>query len=86
MKTGTSALSLAALLSASLLAGCAPSGAKPAAGPAEPQAAPAAEEAPVVTHHSIELNGKTLNYTATVGRMPMTLDNLAFDMFYYRTG
>ena len=43
MKTGTSALSLAALLSASLLAGCAPSGAKPAAEPAEPQAAPAAE-------------------------------------------
>ena len=29
------------------------------------------DETPVVTHHSIELNGKTLNYTATAGQMPL---------------
>ena len=26
---------------------------------------------PVVTHHSITVNGKTLSYTATVGKMPV---------------
>jgi len=29
------------------------------------------EVAPVVTHHQIELNGKTLKYTATTGRLPI---------------
>jgi carboxypeptidase C (cathepsin A) len=29
------------------------------------------DETPVVTHHSINLNGKTLNYTATVAQMPL---------------
>jgi carboxypeptidase C (cathepsin A) len=29
------------------------------------------DEAPVVTHHSIDLDGKTLNYTATVAQMPI---------------
>ncbi len=29
------------------------------------------DETPVVTHHSIEVNGKTLSYTATVGQMPI---------------
>jgi carboxypeptidase C (cathepsin A) len=29
------------------------------------------EVAPVVTHHQIELNGKTLKYTATAGRLPI---------------
>ena len=28
------------------------------------------EEEPSVTHHEILVNGKKLNYTATVGRMP----------------
>jgi carboxypeptidase C (cathepsin A) len=28
-------------------------------------------ETPVVTHHSISVNGKTLNYTATVAEMPL---------------
>jgi carboxypeptidase C (cathepsin A) len=30
-----------------------------------------AEVPPVVTHHQIALNGKTLNYTATTGRLPI---------------
>jgi carboxypeptidase C (cathepsin A) len=30
-----------------------------------------AEVAPVVTHHQITLNGKTLSYTATAGRLPI---------------
>ena len=29
------------------------------------------EVPPVVTHHQISLNGKTLNYTATAGRLPL---------------
>jgi carboxypeptidase C (cathepsin A) len=29
------------------------------------------DETPVVTHHSIQVNGKTLNYTATVAQMPL---------------
>jgi carboxypeptidase C (cathepsin A) len=29
------------------------------------------EVAPVVTHHQIAINGKTLNYTATTGRLPI---------------
>ena len=29
------------------------------------------EAAPVVTHHQITLNGKTLSYTATAGRLPL---------------
>ena len=31
----------------------------------------AGDEAPVVTHHSIKVAGKTLNYTATTGMMPI---------------
>lgn len=30
-----------------------------------------AEVAPIVTHHQMTLNGKTLNYTATTGRLPI---------------
>lgn len=29
------------------------------------------DETPVVTHHSVTIDGKTLNYTATVGQMPL---------------
>src|SRR3954447_7389942 len=29
------------------------------------------EVAPVVTHHQVSLNGKTLKYTATAGRLPI---------------
>jgi len=29
------------------------------------------DETPVVTHHSINVNGRTLNYTATVAQMPL---------------
>src|ERR1017187_2977347 len=30
-----------------------------------------AEVPPIITHHQITLNGKTLNYTATTGRLPL---------------
>ena len=53
----------------------------PAASPAGPagaqqrrpqeQPTPPAEEPPVVSHHEIKVNGKTLRYTATVGMMPI---------------
>jgi carboxypeptidase C (cathepsin A) len=43
-----------------------------AAKPAEKKDdAVAGEEAPVITHHSIRAGGKTLNYTATTGMMPI---------------
>src|ERR1019366_4797298 len=29
------------------------------------------DEAPIVTQHSIQVNGKTLNYTATAAQMPL---------------
>src|SRR5271154_3382656 len=29
------------------------------------------DETPVITHHSVQVDGKTLNYTATVGQMPL---------------
>ncbi len=32
---------------------------------------PAPEEPPVITHHQIQAGGKTLNYTATTGMMPI---------------
>jgi carboxypeptidase C (cathepsin A) len=34
-----------------------------------------AEVPPVVTHHQITLNGKTLSYTATAGRLPIKRDD-----------
>jgi carboxypeptidase C (cathepsin A) len=46
----------------------------PTAAP-EPKSGKEAEEpAPIVTHHSIELNGETLSYTVTTGRMPLRDD------------
>jgi carboxypeptidase C (cathepsin A) len=44
--------------------------AEPAARPPQPAPEPA-EEKPVITHHSITVNGKTLKYTATTGFMPL---------------
>ena len=41
----------------------------PEAKPAEKP--PEKEEPPVVTHHEIRVNGKTLKYTATAGMMPL---------------
>jgi carboxypeptidase C (cathepsin A) len=38
---------------------------------AQTPAKPEADEAPVVTHHSVQVDGKTLTYTATVGQMPI---------------
>src|SRR5947209_6332203 len=40
------------------------------AGPG-PAVAAEVDETPSVTHHSIQVNGKTLNYTATVAQMPL---------------
>ncbi|HEU5236983.1 MAG TPA: hypothetical protein VFU37_07565, partial [Pyrinomonadaceae bacterium] len=36
-----------------------------------PSPSPVPEETPVVTHHSINVGGKELRYTATVGMMPI---------------
>ncbi len=36
-----------------------------------PQATPTPEEPPVVTKHSIQVGGQTINYTATAGMMPI---------------
>ncbi|HJQ24560.1 MAG TPA: peptidase S10 [Blastocatellia bacterium] len=38
---------------------------------AKPPAAPVVDETPVVTKHTININGKTLAYTATTGFMPI---------------
>ena len=45
----------------------------PADAPKPPEAKPAEkpEDAPVVTHHEIRVNGKSLKYTATTGVMPI---------------
>jgi carboxypeptidase C (cathepsin A) len=40
------------------------------AGPA-PAIGGEVDETPVVTHHSVNVDGKTINYTATVGQMPL---------------
>jgi carboxypeptidase C (cathepsin A) len=58
---------------------------------AKPEEAPDKEEhydvsevPPVVTHHQIALNGKTLNYTATAGRLPLKRDDgkIEAEMFF----
>jgi len=45
----------------------------PQTGPAgaTPQPKPEPEKPPVVTHHQIQVNGRTLKYTATAGLMPI---------------
>lgn len=47
-------------------------------------ASPFKEEKPSVTHHSIQLNGRTLNYTATAGMMPLKNDHgdIEANLFY----
>ena len=42
------------------------------------------EVAPVVTHHQVSLNGKTLKYTATAGRLPIKRDDgkVEAEMFF----
>lgn len=42
------------------------------------------EMPPVVTHHEINVNGKALHYTATVGRLPIkdTVGTIEAEMFY----
>jgi carboxypeptidase C (cathepsin A) len=48
-------------------------GAQPGAqtGQPRPSPTPVPEETPVITHHEINVRGKTLKYTATVGMMPI---------------
>src|SRR5258708_11314576 len=43
-----------------------------------------AEVPPVITHHQFALNGKTLNYTATAGRLPIKRDDgkIEAEMFF----
>ncbi len=45
---------------------------------------PKKEPEPVVTHHQITVNGKTLHYTATTGRLPIKDDegNIEAEMFF----
>lgn len=56
----------------------------PAAPAPESKKEEAKEEKPVVTHHQITVNGKTLSYTATAGLMPIRNDagELQAHMFY----
>jgi carboxypeptidase C (cathepsin A) len=47
-------------------------GPSPSASPsASPRPSPSPEDPPVVTKHQIKVDGKTLNYTATAGMMPI---------------
>src|SRR5256886_16755600 len=39
--------------------------------PPQERPSPVPEESPVITHHSINVGGKELRYTATVGMMPI---------------
>src|SRR4051812_44629068 len=39
--------------------------------PPQERPSPVPEETPVVTHHEINVGGKSLKYTATVGMMPI---------------
>jgi len=60
------------MLSSLVLALLLMQGAPPAEAPKPPDAKPAEkEEAPVVTHHEIRVNGRPLKYTATTGMMPI---------------
>ena len=48
-----------------------PVAASTASAPTPAKPSPPPEEPPVVTHHEIHAGGRTLRYTATVGRMPI---------------
>src|SRR5438105_2273498 len=49
-----------------------PGGRGPQAEPPKPEVSkPLTEEKPVLTKHEMRLNGRTLNYTATTGFMPI---------------
>ncbi len=56
--------------------------AKPSEDEKKPE--PMVEEEPVVTHHSITVDGQTFNYTATAGRLPIKNEEGEIDaqMFY----
>jgi carboxypeptidase C (cathepsin A) len=51
---------------------------------AKPEEQQKKEPEPVVTHHQITVNGKTLHYTATAGRLPIKDDegNIEAEMFF----
>jgi carboxypeptidase C (cathepsin A) len=74
------------VLLVTLLAQQQPSGraGQPAAPPAPETAKPLTEEKPVVTKHSMPFNGRTLNYTATAGFMPLKNDQgeIEANLFY----
>src|SRR4051794_26494789 len=58
---------------------------KPAPPPPAKESAPAKDEKPIVTKHSITAGGKTLNYTATVGTLPIKTSEggeVEANMFY----
>ena len=57
---------------------------QPATPPAHTENIKLTEEKPVVTKHSIPLNGRTLNYTATTGFMPLKNDQgeIEANLFY----
>src|SRR4029077_12327493 len=38
-----------------------------------------AEVPPLITHHQVALNGKTLSYTATAGRLPIKRGNVKIE-------
>ena len=57
-----------------------PAAVRPAVAPV-----PAADEPPIVTHHELKVGGRTLKYTATVGRLPIKAehgDTVEASMFY----
>jgi carboxypeptidase C (cathepsin A) len=59
--------------------------AKPAASPTPEAKKEAPERPPIVTHHEIHVNGKTLRYTATAGFMPLKNSDtgeVEADIFY----
>src|ERR1700687_5062195 len=66
-------MALVSLLPIHAQAQTAPGGRGGRGGVADPAPAVGGEvdETPVVTHHSIQTGGKTLNYTATVAQMPI---------------
>ena len=65
-------------------AALAPAQEKKPAEPKEPLAKPVVEEKPSVTHHSMQLHGRTLAYTATAARLPIENDEgkTEAQMFY----
>lgn len=73
------ALTLAVFLLAAGIGAFAEEG---AANPAESVPAAEAQEAPVTTQHTAVIGGQTLSYQATAGKLAVTMDDAACEMFY----